>query len=159
MYDEKATLESICILDPSIRSRWGPFRLDQPFGNGTLQRDGDSARPVSPNVSVPHCLGILFALMGISAARISLSPESKSRDLGLNLFVAQLVVNFFWSPIFFNAQAFGLAFGWLMLLWVLVLTMILVFHRMDPLAAWLQLPYLAWLTFAAYLSYGVWMLN
>jgi tryptophan-rich sensory protein len=69
------------------------------------------------------------------------------------------VVNFFWSPIFFNAQAFGLAFGWLMLLWVLVLTMILVFHRVDPLAAWLQLPYLAWLTFAAYLSYGVWMLN
>jgi tryptophan-rich sensory protein len=46
-----------------------------------------------------------------------------------------------------------------MLLWVLVLTMILVFHRVDPLAAWLQLPYLAWLTFAAYLSYGVWMLN
>ena len=112
-----------------------------------------------PMFLFPIVWGILFALMGISAARISLSPESKSRDLGLNLFVAQLVVNFFWSPIFFNAQAFGLAFGWLMLLWVLVLTMILVFHRVDPLAAWLQLPYLAWLTFAAYLSYGVWMLN
>ena len=79
--------------------------------------------------------------------------------MGLNLFVAQLIVNFFWSPIFFNAQAFGLAFGWLMVLWVLVLAMILTFRKVDRLAAWLQLPYLAWLTFAAYLSYGVWMLN
>lgn len=135
--------------------------------SGWISRSGMkrySETVIQPALSPPMFLfpivwGILFALMGISAARISLSPESKSSDLGLNLFVAQLVVNFFWSPIFFNAQAFGLAFGWLMLLWVLVLTMILVFHRVDPLAAWLQLPYLAWLTFAAYLSYGVWMLN
>lgn len=135
--------------------------------SGWISRSGMerySETVIQPALSPPMFLfpivwGILFALMGISAARISLSPESKSRDLGLNLFVAQLVVNFFWSPIFFNAQAFGLAFGWLMLLWVLVLTMILVFRKVDPLAAWLQLPYLAWLTFAAYLSYGVWMLN
>ena len=112
-----------------------------------------------PMILFPIVWGILYALMGISAARISLAPDSKSKDLGLNLFVAQLVMNFFWSPIFFNAQAFGLAFGWLMVLWVLVLAMILTFRKVDRLAAWLQLPYLAWLTFAAYLSYGVWMLN
>ena len=112
-----------------------------------------------PMILFPIVWGILYALMGISTARISLAPDSKSKDLGLNLFVAQLVMNFFWSPIFFNAQAFGLAFGWLMVLWVLVLAMILTFRKVDRLAAWLQLPYLAWLTFAAYLSYGVWMLN
>lgn len=71
----------------------------------------------------------------------------------------QLVLNFFWSLIFFNAQAFLLAFFWLLLLWLLVLGMILVFRKIDPLAGWLQIPYLLWLTFAAYLNLGVWYLN
>ena len=102
---------------------------------------------------------ILFALMGIGAARIYLSPPSRARNLGLNLFIAQLAVNFFWSPIFFNAQAFGFAFFWLLLLWGLVLAMILVFRKADSLAAKLQIPYLLWLTFAAYLNAGVWYLN
>ena len=102
---------------------------------------------------------LLYALMGIGAARIYQSPPSKARSLGLNLFVAQLVVNFFWSPIFFNLRAFGFAFVWLLLLWVLVLWMSLVFRKVDRTAARLQIPYLLWLTFAAYLNLGVWYLN
>lgn len=102
---------------------------------------------------------ILYALMGISAARIYLAPPSWDRSRGLNLFVAQLIVNFFWSPIFFNAQAYGFAFVWLLLLWVLVLLMILRFRKVDKTAARLQLPYLLWLTFAAYLNWAVWQLN
>lgn len=97
--------------------------------------------------------------MGIGAARIYLGAPSSARNRGLNLFVAQLIVNFFWSPIFFNAQAFGLAFLWLVLLWTLVVLMILSFRKTDKTAARLQLPYLLWLTFAAYLSFGVWYLN
>lgn len=102
---------------------------------------------------------LLYALMGIGAARIYLSSPSNIRSLGLNLFITQLVVNFFWSPIFFNAQAFGFAFFWLLLLWALVLGMIITFRKVDPLAAMLQIPYLIWLTFAAYLNLGVWYLN
>lgn len=102
---------------------------------------------------------ILYALMGISAARIWLAPESKDRSKGLNLYVVQLIVNFFWSLLFFNAQAYGLAALWLILLWVLVLLMIMEFSKVDKLAAWLQIPYLIWLTFAAYLNLGVWFLN
>ena len=97
--------------------------------------------------------------MGIGAARVSLAPKSKERSLGLNLFVIQLIVNFFWSPIFFNAQAFGTALLWLILLWLLVLAMILVFRKVDKSAGNIQIPYLLWLTFAAYLNYGVWQLN
>ena len=116
--------------------------------------------PLSPPGWVfPVVWSILYALMGIGAARIYQSPPAKARSLGLNLFVAQLVVNFFWSPIFFNAQAFGLAFFWLLLLWGLVLGMITIFRKVDPLAAMLQIPYLVWLTFAAYLNLGVWYLN
>ena len=102
---------------------------------------------------------ILYALMGISSARIWLTPESKERSKGLNLYVVQLIVNFFWSLLFFNAQAYGLAALWLILLWILVLLMILEFSKVDKLAAWLQIPYLIWLTFAAYLNLGVWFMN
>ena len=135
--------------------------------SGFLSRSGQmifSDTVIQPPLSPPGWVfpvvwSILYALMGIGAARISLSAPSKERNRGLNLFVAQLIVNFFWSPIFFNAQAFGFAFLWLVLLWVLVLLMILAFRKIDKTAAWLQIPYLLWLTFAAYLSFGVWFLN
>lgn len=98
-------------------------------------------------------------MMGIGAVRVYLSPESPERNKSLNVYIAQLVVNFFWSLIFFNAQAYLLAFIGLVILWVLVLWMILLFRKADPLAAKLQIPYLLWLSFAAYLNLGVWYLN
>lgn len=64
---------------------------------------------------------ILYILMGVSSAKVWLSKDSPAGNKGLNLYVAQLIVNFFWSLIFFNAQAFGFAFLWLILLWGLVL--------------------------------------
>jgi tryptophan-rich sensory protein len=135
--------------------------------SGWLSRDGTavfsqtaSQPPLSPPAIVfPIVWVILYGLMGISAARIWLAPSSSDRSNGLNLFIAQLVVNFFWSLIFFNAQAYGFAFLWLLLLWALVLAIILTFRKVDPLAAYLQIPYLLWLTFAAYLNLGVWYLN
>ena len=135
--------------------------------SGWLTRDGSkifSESVAQPPLSPPAILfpivwGILYALMGFSAARIYMAPPSKERSRGLNIYIVQLVVNFFWSLIFFNAQAYGFAFFWLLLLWALVLWMILTFRKSDPLAAYLQIPYLIWLTFAAYLNFGVWYLN
>ena len=135
--------------------------------SGWLTREGTAIYaqtivkpPLSPPGWVfPVVWTILYALMGIGAARIYQAPPSNKRSLGLNLFVVQLVVNFFWSPVFFNLQAYGFAFFWLLLLWGLVLWMILVFRKVDPTAAKLQIPYLLWLTFAAYLNFGVWYLN
>ena len=116
--------------------------------------------PLSPpSIVFPIVWGILYALMGISAARIYMSPQSQARSKGLNLYIIQLAVNFLWSIIFFNMQAFGFAFIWLLLLWALLLWMILMFRNVDSLAAKLQIPYLLWLTFAAYLNLGVWYLN
>ncbi|MEG0754671.1 MAG: TspO/MBR family protein, partial [Angelakisella sp.] len=67
--------------------------------------------------------------------------------------------NFFWSIFFFNLQAFGFSFLWLVLLWVLIVLMILSYRKGDKLAAWLQVPYLLWVTFAGYLNYATWLLN
>ena len=156
-----------------MKASWKPYvfwiLLAEAVGalSGWLSREGSevfSQTVTQPPLSPPAILfpivwSILYALMGIGAARVSLTPSSPERSRSLNLFVIQLVVNFFWSLIFFNAQAYGFAFLWLLLLWVLVLLMILAFRKVDPLAALLQIPYLLWLTFAAYLSFGVWYLN
>lgn len=135
--------------------------------SGWLTRDGarlynETIRqpPLSPPaIAFPIVWGILFLLMGIGAAQIYLAPASQARSRSLLLFAVQLGFNFFWSIIFFNLQRFGLAFLWLVVLWGLILWMILSFRRVDPLAAWLQVPYLLWVTFAAYLNVGVWVLN
>ncbi len=116
--------------------------------------------PLSPPAILFHIVWtILYALMGISAARVWLAEPGSERSQGLNLWIAQLAVNFFWSLIFFNDRNFAFSLVWLLLLWVLVLLMILKFWKVDKPAALLQIPYLLWLTFAASLNAGVWYLN
>ena len=116
--------------------------------------------PLSPpGIVFPIVWTILFALMGVGAARIYISPASRDRSRALGIFLFQLVFNFFWSIIFFNLRSFGLALLWLVVLWLLILWMIQAFHKTDPLSAYLQIPYILWVTFAAYLNFGVWRLN
>ena len=116
--------------------------------------------PLSPPpLLFPIVWSILYALMGYGSAKIWMSAPSSDRTRGLVLYASQLVFNFFWGLIFFNIQAFGFSFFWLLTLWGLVLLMTLAFRKTDPLAAKLQIPYLLWLTFAVYLNLGVWYLN
>ena len=132
---------------------------------GLLTRDGMdvyNASAIKPAVTPPDWVfpvvwTVLYALMGIGACIVSRTSNEKS--CGINLFVVQLIVNFFWPLIFFNAQAYGFALAWLVLLWILVLAMTICFYKTKPIAGWLQLPYLIWLTFAAILNAMVWLLN
>ena len=71
----------------------------------------------------------------------------------------QLFFNFFWSIIFFNFRAFGVAFVWLLVLLALIVLMTVLFARVDKAAALAQIPYLLWVCFALYLNFGVWRLN
>lgn len=112
-----------------------------------------------PEIVFPVVWSILFTLMATSAARVWLTDNSRLRNRSMIVYALQLFFNFFWSILFFNFQAYGLAFFWLIGLWVLILIMIVQFYKSDKLAGLLQLPYLLWVTFAAYLNYGVWMLN
>ena len=135
--------------------------------SGWLTRDGTELYkamlekpPLSPpGIVFPIVWTVLFALMGIGAARIYMTPESSVRSQSLCLFLIQLAFNFFWSILFFNLQSFGLALIWLIVLWLLILRMTLSFRKIDSLAAGLQIPYLIWVAFAAYLNLGVWLLN
>lgn len=116
--------------------------------------------PLSPpSIVFPIVWGILYALMGIGAARIYSVPTSDARSRSLLIFLIQLAFNFFWSIIFFNLQNFGFAFVWLIALWLWIIAMILTFSKVDRTAERFQIPYLIWVTFAAYLNLGVWLFN
>lgn len=112
-----------------------------------------------PAIVFPIVWTVLYALKGVSLARIWLSDESPERTRGLTLFLFQLIFNFFWSLFFFNMEAYGFALLWILGLWLLILLMIRSFSKVDMLAARLQIPYLLWVTFAAYLNDVVWKLN
>lgn len=112
-----------------------------------------------PSFLFPIVWTLLFILMGIGAARIYLTEPTVARNRALIVYVVQLAVNFLWSIIFFNLQAYGFAFFWLILLWVLILTMIYLFCKVDKPAALLQIPYAIWVTFAGYLNLMIWLLN
>lgn len=116
--------------------------------------------PLSPPPIVfPIVWTILFALMGIGIARIRRKRSTPGAGVAQNIFFIQLIVNFFWPLFFFNARVYGFALVWILLLWILIVVMILRFLKIDKTAAFLQVPYLLWVTFAAYLNYMVSQLN
>ena len=112
-----------------------------------------------PPLVFPVVWVVLYALMGISAARVFAAEKSQYRTRGLWLFVAQLAVNFSWCFVFFKFRAFGWAFVVLSVLLVLVLMMCMNFLRAERFSAYLQVPYVLWLVFAGYLNAGVYFLN
>ena len=112
-----------------------------------------------PSFLFPIVWTVLFILMGVGAARIFMTEPTAARNRALIVYVVQLAVNFLWSIIFFNLQAYGFAFFWLILLWVLILTMIYLFCKVDKPAALIQIPYAIWVTFAGYLNLMIWLLN
>jgi Tryptophan-rich sensory protein (mitochondrial benzodiazepine receptor homolog) len=111
-----------------------------------------------PSFVFPIAWTILYILMGISAYLVYISC-SEYREKALRVYLAQLIVNFLWTIVFFNLEMRLLAFIWLLILWVLIIRMIRLFYKVDPLAAYLQIPYLIWVTFAGYLNLATYLLN
>lgn len=112
-----------------------------------------------PEIVFPIVWTILYALMAVSAARVWLTEESEEKDKGLKLYVVQLGMNFLWSILFFNFQAYGFSFFWLLGLLSVIVLMTLTFYKSDRIAAYLQIPYILWVSFAGYLNFMVWLLN
>lgn len=117
--------------------------------------------PLSPPDWVfPIVWIILYALMGISAYLVYRSDSEPVRvKSALRVYWLQLVVNFSWSIVFFRFQAFWAAFVVLAILIILVITMLVKFAKIRPAAALVNVPYLLWLLFAAYLNVTTALLN
>ena len=116
--------------------------------------------PLAPPPFIfPIVWTILFLLMGISAYLICISRNTALKKKALTVYGIQLGFNFLWSVFFFHAGFHLFAFFWLIALWILILIMIVLFGKIRPAAALLQLPYLLWTAFAGYLNIMIYLLN
>lgn len=102
---------------------------------------------------------VLYILMGIGLYLILQTPKSKVRITALSIFGVQLFLNFAWSFLFFYFHRPGIALIEILTLWAFILFMILQFHKLSPIAAYLQTPYLLWVSFATILNASLWYLN
>lgn len=130
------------LTSPSIRSGWYQS-LPKPI-------------LVPPNWIFPIVWTALFVLMGIALYLVWVKKKQyPEKRLALLLFAVQLMLNLWWSLIFFHLQRPSWAFLEIILLWLSISATMIVFKRIDRRASWLLLPYLLWVTFAAFLNYGV----
>lgn len=113
-----------------------------------------------PSWLFPAVWTVLYTLMGISAYLIRTSTASSAhQSRALAFYYIQLFFNFMWSILFFRFGLFGFSFFWLLALLALVMIYAFMFFDISCCAGWLTLPYIAWLAFAAYLNYMLWVLN
>lgn len=112
-----------------------------------------------PNWVFPVAWTTIYILMGLALALILNARGSRLRGIALVLFVAQLVVNLAWTPLFFGGhQVLGALLVTFAMLALSVATAI-VFGRIRPVAAWLLLPYIVWICFAGLLTWEIHRLN
>ena len=130
-------------------------------GNMNIYEEINTPLLSPPSFVFPIVWTVLFILMGISAATVfnstAASPDKRTR--ALFTYGLSLLVNLTWSIIFFNLKMYFFAFIWLILLWVLILKTIFEYYEINKTAAFLQIPYLIWVSFAGYLSLAIFLLN
>ncbi|MCJ7855475.1 tryptophan-rich sensory protein [Lachnospiraceae bacterium NSJ-143] len=101
---------------------------------------------------------VLYVLMGVSAY-IVYKSDSSERLPALFVYGVQLIVNFLWPILFFTLEMRLAAFFLILILIALIVLMVNKFYKVEPYAAYLQIPYLFWCIFAAYLNIGIYILN
>lgn len=112
-----------------------------------------------PNYLFGPVWTLLYALMGISLFLILETPKSELRIKSIAIFCIQIFLNFWWSIIFFKYQLLGLALLEIIMIWMSILLMIFTFKKLNKTAAYLQIPYLLWVSFATVLTMSIWYLN
>lgn len=112
-----------------------------------------------PNYLFGPVWTLLYALMGISLFLILETPKSALRKKSILIFGTQIFLNFWWSIIFFKYQLVGWALIEIGMIWMSILLMIVTFRKLNKTAAYLQIPYLLWVSFATVLTFSIWYLN
>lgn len=102
---------------------------------------------------------VLYVLMGVAAWLVWRPGGFRAAAVPLTLFLGQLVVNALWTWLFFAWRQGGWAFAEILVLWLLILATVVAFWRVRLAAGVLLVPYLAWVTFAAALTFTTWRMN
>ena len=133
--------------------------------SGAIFKPGDWYREMTkPSWTPPDWVfgagwSVLYILIAIAGWRVWERADGDAVVLPMAVYAIQLGLNAGWSAIFFGLKRPDWAFAEVAALWTAIVANIVVFYPIDPLAAWLLLPYLAWVTFAAALNLAVWRLN
>lgn len=101
----------------------------------------------------------LYLIMGFSLFLIWKQSASKARNIAIFAFLFQQILNFAWSFIFFYFNMIGLALIEIILLWISIVIMLVLFYKIKPIAAYINIPYLLWVTFATILNASYYFLN
>jgi tryptophan-rich sensory protein len=99
---------------------------------------------------------ILYCLIAVAGW---LAWSARGWTPALGVYIAQLLLNAAWTPLFFTADQYGLAFADISLLWLLIVANVVLFWPIRRASALLLLPYLLWVTYAAALNLAIWQLN
>ena len=137
------------------------------FTRDTMSKFGQFNQPplAPPAWLFPVAWTILYVLMGVASFLIYLAlvrgkkAEKSCALITLMLYGIQLVLNFAWTPIFFNLEMYWVAFAVLAVMWVLEIVILIKTFKLSRAAFWCLLPYLLWTTFAAYLNISIAILN
>ena len=101
----------------------------------------------------------LFTLLGVAVYLVLRDGAGRQRTVAFGLFVAQYVLNVAWTLVFFGGENIAGGLAVIAALWALIVATLAAFSRVRPAASYLLAPYLAWVSFAAYLNYAFWTLN
>jgi tryptophan-rich sensory protein len=132
---------------------------------GALFRPGEWYETLSkpwwrpPNWLFAPAWTVLYVMIAVSGWLVWREAGLAGAALPLGLYAAQLALNAAWSWLFFGLRRMDLALADVALLWLSILGMIFLFRPISATAAWLLLPYLAWVSFAAALNLAMVRLN
>ena len=152
----------ICVATPLL----GGFLISL-SSRGAMGQFGMLRQPplAPPAWLFPVAWTILYVLMGVACYLICLKyltgakAEKPKARAALIIYALQLVVNFIWTPVFFNAGLYWVAFAILVVMWLLEIVLITLAFKLSKPAFWCLLPYLLWTTFAGYLNVSIALLN
>ena len=113
-----------------------------------------------PGWLFPLVWTILYTFMGLASYLVFTSQKDQNEiKLALQIYTLQLAFNFFWTILFFNFELYFFAFFWLLALLALLILTTILFYKVSKPAAYLMIPYIIWVTLAAYLNLGLALLN
>ncbi len=157
MKEIKWPLLLICIAIPLVSGSLSGLAIADHISSWYSTLNKPSFNP--PNYLFGPVWSVLYILMGIGLYLILQTPKSAMRTKSIVLFAVQLILNLSWSFIFFNAQSPFAALIIIGILWIAILMMMIYFHTLSPIASYLQIPYLLWVSFASVLNAAIWLLN
>jgi benzodiazapine receptor len=149
----------ICLLIPLMVGGISGYITADETRDGTWYSSLNKPSFNPPNFVFAPVWTVLYLLMGVSLYMVWNNSTGNLRKKVITIFAIQLFFNFCWSILFFYFHLILASVVDIVLLWFCILWMIFIFHRIKPVAGYLQIPYIIWVSFASMLDISIWLLN